>query len=64
MAVELSDDLIALEAKAWQEIQAGQLTVEAAAEVQAAVTAHADATGLDRYTVEVALRKTGRHAEG
>ena len=62
MAVELSDDLIALEQQAWQEIQAGQLSTETAEAVHAAVVAHATATGQDRLAVETALKKTVRHA--
>ncbi|WP_327160570.1 hypothetical protein [Streptomyces zaomyceticus] len=45
MAIELSDDLIKLEEAAWAEIQAKALTVDTAAAVQAAITAHAEATG-------------------
>ncbi|MFJ5973492.1 hypothetical protein [Streptomyces sp. NPDC093060] len=63
MAIELPDDLIALEERAWQEIQAGQLTAETAAAVQAAVTAHAEQAGVDRYQVEMALKRAVRHTE-
>ncbi|MFD8820854.1 hypothetical protein ACFV1C_00545 [Streptomyces sp. NPDC059605] len=49
MAIELSDELIELERAAWAEQQASALTVETAARVQAAVTAHAEATGQSRY---------------
>ena len=45
-------------------MQAGRLTVATATAVQDAITAHAEATGLDRYTVEMALKKAVRHAEG
>lgn len=31
--------------------------------VQAAVTAHAEAAGVDRYTVEMALKKAVQHPE-
>ncbi|MFI9176080.1 hypothetical protein [Streptomyces lincolnensis] len=34
-----------------------------AADVQAAVTAHAEAEGTDRYSVEAAVRKKARHPE-
>ena len=61
MAIELSDELIQLEQQAWTEIQAGGLTVETAQAVQAAVTAHAAATGQARYDVEMALKRTVRH---
>ncbi|MGW1160340.1 hypothetical protein ACWD48_19410 [Streptomyces sp. NPDC002519] len=63
MAIEPPDDLLALEARAWEEIQAGQLTHETATAVQAAVTAHAAEAGLDRYEVEMALKRAVRHAE-
>ncbi|MFE5853522.1 hypothetical protein ACFQ61_09960 [Streptomyces sp. NPDC056500] len=61
MAIELTDDLIQLETRAWQEIQAGALTVDTAAAVQAAITAHAKATGQDRGKVEAALKERVRH---
>jgi hypothetical protein len=64
VAIELPDDLIALETRAWEEIQAGQLTVDTAAAVQDAVTAHAEQAGLSRYDVEMELKKAVRHAEG
>lgn len=62
--MDIPDDLIALERAAWEELQAGQLTPETAAAVQAAVTAHAEQAGVDRYTVEMALKRAVRHAEG
>ncbi|MEV4424082.1 hypothetical protein AB0K23_01640 [Streptomyces sp. NPDC049602] len=61
MAIELSDDLIMLEEAAWAEIQAGALTTDTAQAVQAAVTAHAEATGQSRFDVEAALKKRVRH---
>ncbi len=61
VAIELSDDLIQLETKAWEEIQAGALTVDTAAAVQAAITAHAEATGQLRYDVEMELKKRDRN---
>ena len=64
MAIELSDDLLALEHAAWQEIQDGRLTVGTATAVQAAVTAYAAAAGEGRYEVEMALKKAVRHSEG
>jgi hypothetical protein len=64
VAIELPDDLIALEARAWKEIQAGQLTPDTAQAVQQAITAHAEQAGVDRYEVEMALKKTVRHPEG
>jgi hypothetical protein len=63
VAIELSDELIKLEQQAWAEIQAKELTVETAVAVQAAVTAHAEATGQPRYEVEMALKKQVRNPE-
>ncbi|MFD7609740.1 hypothetical protein [Streptomyces sp. NPDC059828] len=63
MAIELSDELIGLEQQAWQEMQAGALTVEAAWAVQSAVTAHAEATGANRYELEMALKKRVRQPQ-
>ncbi|MFG2352558.1 hypothetical protein [Streptomyces sp. NPDC048521] len=59
--IEFPDDLIQLESAAWEAHQRGVLTAGEAADVQAAITAHAEATGLDRYTVEMALKKLVRH---
>ena len=64
MAIELPDDLIALERAAWDELQAGRLTPGTAAAVQAAVTAHAEQAGADRYEVEMALKRAVRNPEG
>ncbi|MEV5592255.1 hypothetical protein [Streptomyces sp. NPDC052496] len=61
MAIELTDDLIKLETAAWAEIQAGTLTIETASAVQAAITAHAEATGQGRYEVERELKRVVRH---
>lgn len=59
--IEFPDDLIQLERSAWEAAQRGELTAGQAAEVQAAITAHAEAAGLDRYTVEMGLKKAVRH---
>lgn len=56
--------LLALETTAWEEIQAGRLTVGTAAAVQAAVTTFAAEGGHDRYAVEMGLKKTIRHPDG
>ncbi|WP_037638539.1 hypothetical protein [Streptomyces flavochromogenes] len=64
MAIELSDELIKLESAAWAEMQAKALTVDTAAAVQAAITAHAEATGQSRYDVEMALKKQVRGPDG
>ncbi|MER5715688.1 hypothetical protein [Streptomyces sp. NPDC002132] len=63
MTIELPDDLLALETRAWEEIRAGRLTVDTATAVQAGVTRFAAEAGLDRYTVEMALKKTVRHPD-
>jgi hypothetical protein len=63
VAIELPDDLLNLETRAWEEIQAGQLTTGTALAVQAAVTSHAEEAGLDRHEVEMALKKKVRHPE-
>ncbi|MFJ4356944.1 hypothetical protein ACIP25_11805 [Streptomyces massasporeus] len=60
--IEFPDTLIALERTAWEEHRAGRLTVATANAVQDAITAHAEATGVSRYTVEMALKKAVRHA--
>jgi hypothetical protein len=61
--IEFPDTLIALERTAWEEHQAGRLTVATANAVQDAITAHAKAAGMDRYTAEMALKRAVRHTE-
>ncbi|MFJ3507781.1 hypothetical protein [Streptomyces luteogriseus] len=61
--IEFPDALIALEHAAWEEHRAGRLTVATANRVQDAITAHAEAAGLDRCTVEMALKRAVQHAE-
>ncbi|MEU9760306.1 hypothetical protein AB0D98_11160 [Streptomyces sp. NPDC047987] len=63
MAIELPDELIALEEAAWAEQQEHRLTVETAQAVQTAITAHAEATGQSRYEVEAALKRLVRHPD-
>lgn len=63
MAIDLPDELIRLEEKAWAEIQAGGLTVETATAVQDAITEHAAASGESRYDVEAAVKRRVRHAD-
>ncbi|WP_329114401.1 hypothetical protein [Streptomyces sp. NBC_01353] len=63
MAIELTDELIQLEQKAWAEIQAKELAADTAQAVQAAITEHAEATGQSRFDVEAALKKRVRHPE-
>ncbi|MFJ4837190.1 hypothetical protein [Streptomyces sp. NPDC088746] len=63
MAIELNDELIELERVAWAEQQEQRLTVDTAAKLQAAITAHAAATGQSRYEVERELKRVVRHPE-
>lgn len=63
VAIELTDELIALERAAWAEQQEHRLTVATAAAVQAAITEHAQATGQSRYEVERELKRVVRHPE-
>lgn len=63
VAIELTDELITLERAAWAEQQAGALTIPTAHAVQAAVTAHAKATGQSRYEVEQAVKRAVRHPD-
>lgn len=61
MTITYPPDLLALEARAWEEIQAGQLTVETARAVQAGVSAYAAEAGVGRYEVEMGLKRAVRH---
>lgn len=61
--IDLPDTLLTLERQAWQEIQAGALTINTAYAVHQAVAAHAEATGTPRLTVETALKRAVRHPE-
>ena len=63
MTFDFPAPLLALEHAAWAEIQAGTLTVDTAAAVQAAVTAYAAEHGHPRYEVEMGLKKAVRHGE-
>lgn len=60
--IDFPADLLALETRAWEAIQAGRLTPATAHAVQAAVTTYAAEAGLDRYTVEMGLKQAVRHA--
>jgi hypothetical protein len=64
VTIDYPNDLIELERTAWQAQQAGTLTPEQALAVQVRITEHAAEAGLDRYTVEMALKKAVRHPEG
>ncbi|GHD70050.1 hypothetical protein GCM10010317_076510 [Streptomyces mirabilis] len=60
----LPADLLALEARAWTEIQAGRLTVDTAEAVHAAVGEYAETAGKARLEVEEALKRAVRHGGG
>ncbi|MFJ4925236.1 hypothetical protein [Streptomyces sp. NPDC088736] len=61
--IDFPDDLLALERSAWEQIQAGSLTVDTARAVQEAVTAFAAEAKLSRLDVEMALKRVVRHSE-
>ncbi|MGY1579121.1 hypothetical protein [Streptomyces sp. MN13] len=61
--IDIPDDLLELERSAWAAQQAGTLTPDMAAAVQARVTEYAAEAGLSRYDVEMALKRAVRHAE-
>lgn len=63
MPIELPAELITLEAAAWTQIQTGQLTVDTAHAVHAAVTAHAAASGESRLAIEEAVKRAVRHGK-
>lgn len=60
----LPADLLALEARAWTEIQAGRLTVDTAEAVHAAVGEYAEQAGKARLEVEEELKRVVRHGDG
>lgn len=62
-ANDFPTSLLDLERTAWQAIRTGQLTTDQAAAVQDAVTAYAAEHGLDRYEVEMGLKRAVRHGE-
>jgi len=61
--IDFPTELLQLERSAWAAIQAGCLTPDLAAAVQQAVTVFAEQAGLDRYTVEMELKRAVRHSE-
>lgn len=63
-SIDFPTALLDLERAAWTEIQAGQLTVDTAGAVHAAVTAFAAEAGLSRYDVEMGLKQVIRHSAG
>lgn len=63
MAIELPDDLVALERSAWEEIQAGTLTVPTALAVHERTAAFAAESGQPRLDIEEQLKQQVRHPE-
>ncbi|MGW4042923.1 hypothetical protein [Streptomyces sp. NPDC004721] len=61
--IDFPDNLVELERSAWAAQQQGTLTPDQAAAVQAAVTTFAAEAGLDRYQVEMGLKKAVRHPD-
>lgn len=63
MAIELPHDLIDLERAAWQEIQAGRLTVGTALAVHEGISAFVarDELEASRLDVEMELKRIVRH---
>jgi DNA-binding phage protein len=61
--LDFPETLLAAECTAWEALQAGQLTVDQAVAVQDGVTAYAKDAGLDRHTVEMALKRAVRHGQ-
>lgn len=61
MAIDFPDDLIELERSAWEQIQAGALTVDTARAVQDGINAFAEQAKLPRLDVEMGLKKAVRH---
>ncbi|MGW6287350.1 hypothetical protein, partial [Streptomyces sp. NPDC055107] len=59
--IDIPQHLIDLETAAWAEQQAGALTLETAAAVQAAYREHAAAAGASRLALEMAVKKLVRH---
>ncbi|WP_392971247.1 hypothetical protein [Streptomyces sp. LN245] len=59
--IEFPDSLLALERSAWENIQAGTLTVATARAVQDGIAAFAEQSGIPRYDVEMGLKRAVRH---
>jgi hypothetical protein len=64
VAIELSDELIELETRAWAEIQAQALTVETAHAVQSRLREESGGDPEKRLAMEMELKKRVRHPEG
>ena len=63
MPLDFPAHLLALEARAWEEIQAGTLTVDTARAVHEGVSVFAVEAGVGRYEVEMGVKKAVRHPE-
>ncbi|MFF6925857.1 hypothetical protein [Streptomyces californicus] len=61
--IDIPDHLIKLESKAWEEQQAGALTLASADAVQAGYREHAAAAGVSRLALEMATKRRVRHPE-
>ncbi|MFD6552783.1 hypothetical protein [Streptomyces sp. NPDC058398] len=59
--IKLPPDLIALERSAWEEIQAGRLTLDTARAVHEGIAAFAEQARVPRYDVEMGLKRIVRH---
>ena len=60
MTIDFPAHLLALESRAWADIQAGTLTVDTAQAVHAAVGAFAEQAGLRRIDVELGVKAVVR----
>jgi hypothetical protein len=61
--IDFPEDLMTLERTAWEEIQAGRLTLDTARAVHEAVGAFAEQARVARYDVEMGLKRAVRHRE-
>jgi len=63
VTIDFPDDLLALESRAWADIQAGTLTVDTAHAVHAAVGQFAEQAGMRRIDVELRVKAAVRGGE-
>jgi hypothetical protein len=63
--IDLPDDLIALERAAWEQIQAGELTVETALAVHEGIAQYVAREDVEaaRIDVEMGLKRAVRHPQ-
>jgi hypothetical protein len=64
VTIDFPAHLLALESRAWADIQAGTLTVDTAHAVHAAVAAFAAEAGLRRIDVELGVKAVVRGGAG